>query len=328
MDTALRIALSSNSEDALKTIESTLESTSKTYRSNKNILSFRNISNGSNVYQETCPICGQGYLQTDEDIEEDTENLETIYSSQIITTPERRFISDTELNTFNEVSNNYMDYRNYIGDTGVYKVNHAYISDEALSVKWDNIIDRPNITYNEVEDLVTNTHSHINLDALDKLSIDTNTKEPLWNNEGWPYPKVASSNSLDRPYIRNTIIDNKSTGVVNDKAYVGDIYFQVDYNTDDIVSINIKYNRNKYYTLSIENILLELLDRIEAPVKKIINDEMIVDHEELDHLQGGSRGEYYHLTEDEYNTLRRMIIDYRNASYNPSEGGFPIKIVR
>ena len=308
---ALRNTLDNTSDDALTTIEETLEKTSKTYRANKNILSYKSKS-GINVYADTCPVCGKGYIITEEEEDEDTE--ETILATQITTTPERRFISDSDLEELDEISKTYMNINNYTGSNGFDKVNKAKEADVALSIEWENVSNRPNLDYTNVNDLINNSHSHSNKSALDKLSFDSDTNEPLWNNEEWPYPVTVNYHDLSGQYIRNIIINNKDVKVNNENLYIGDIYFKVDYNTDDIVNINIKYDRNKYYTLSVENIMLNILDQVESPIRRIVDESVIVNHEELYHLQGGDSGEYYHLTEDEYNTLQNIIREYKNRN--------------
>lgn len=327
----------STKEETLSELTSNLETNSSTFRNNKKILSYSTRGTGLSVYDKTCPLCGQNYLVNTEgtilsssNISDETEinDSSNISANRIITTPERMFISYSQLLNLESINNSYMKASDYTGN-GTKLINRSILANEALSIKWENIEDKPNIDYSSIETTISNSHNHSNYNILNYLGIDSNN-EPTWNNESWPYPTESKSLDLYEPHIRNVIVYDGSTPIVNKgDLNKGDILIEVDNNENYITSISIKYNnRNGFYSLKVEDIITTIIDQLESPVSNIVEQNMITDHEDMSNIQGGIDNEHYHLTLEEYKVLQRMILQYQSTQISYEDKGFPITIVR
>ena len=303
--------LQTSSDDALATLTQQLEDTSETFRSNKSVLSSYN-SSGMNIYPAVCPVCKQNYIVVSGE-EKDSED-ENISAYLVVQNPDRMFVTIEQLQSIDVIIEKYMNADDYTGD-GESKVNHAKLADIANSIEWENIENKPEFDLDGISDAIENVHSHENKDAIDKLDEDING-EPLWNGSEWPYPTIAQELPLEEQHFRNVIISENDPENLLDN---GDMWIQIDEHTNSISSFNVKFGRYQYYSLSLEDIIIAALDRITDPVKNIVSKMMITSHTELDDLDGGDSDaeEFYHLSKEEYLTLKEMISYYNSGKFGP-----------
>ena len=260
--------------------------------------------NGMNIHSaEDCPICGRPIYK--EAVEEEDIELELL-ASNVITDPNRRFISDEWLYILKEIYKFYMRADIYDSDkNGI--VDYSERAKEADSVDWNNIKYRPNIDADIIQKCIEYLHHHLNKESLDMLSHNPYTNNPMWNNEEWPYPKKATTITLQTMALRNFYIGATEPLESND----GDFWLQIDNNTNRIKSINIRKNSIEWYILDTNDLITLIANRI--------SDNIIDDHEELYNLQGGSYNQHYHLTKEEYLLLQEIIEQYKNPNIIPSE---------
>ena len=205
------------------------------------------LSASGNVYSKEDSFGSLGIIEREPEKEEENNRPdlpEYWLASKIITDPERRFISDEDLLLLNHFINNGMSKVVYDSnnDGMVDMANRSLVAD---SVRWDNIENRPNVTRQEIETAVAHVHVHRNGTDLNRLTIDSLTLLPLWNNEPWPLPDRARPSDLFRERLRNIIMDAGTP--VN--SVDGDIWFQLNDSERRIVNIHARKNGQWYRLL-------------------------------------------------------------------------------
>lgn len=299
-----------SSDEALATLTEQLEETSPTFKANKSTLSAAPIS-GMNVYPAVCPVCRQNYIIMTSDTESSSSNSDSnISANLIIQTPDRMFLSIEELQALQHIITSYMDVENYTND-GEEKVNFAKLSDSTKSISWENIEDKPNVDFTILPEVIEDSHTHENIESIDKLGEDSNNL-PTWDGSEWPYPTKEYEMPLDELHPRNIVISSNDPNL---QLNNGDIWIRIEDNK--FISLNVKYERSKYYSLSIEDILVSILDQVSTSVQNIVSDTIIENHEDYDDLQGGSKEnfEHYHLTYDEYVALQNIIQKFKDDKF-------------
>ena len=161
-------------------------------------------------------------------------------ASKVVTDPERRFVSDSKIaqieSNLTYLNDNNMSVAIYDPDAdGI--IDRANIANEALSILWDNIRNKPNMSNHDIEMAVSLMHSHTNIASLNKLTSNS-SGDPLWNNAPWPQPDKAKYSDLHRERIRNIIIDSSLPVSCID----GDIWIQINDVTKEITNLVVMKN--------------------------------------------------------------------------------------
>lgn len=222
--------------NALDSLINHLESNSSTFRKYRNRLDSKETE------------------QTEKsNIDNDQKDILVDY---IITTPEKRFISDTLLEKINSLIKTSMDKNIYDSDND----NIIDLSKRSLiseSVEWNNILNKPSLDINEINNSIKNTHFHKNIESLQLLgSLDENT--PIWNGKEWPYPTSSNIQPLNEFHNRNIYIDSEDP---KNSSNNGDIWFNIDFSTKSLISINIRID-NEWYKLDINELITSLINNV------------------------------------------------------------------
>ena len=143
-------------------------------------------------------------------------STERISANNVITTSTRQFVTQEEKNALTSMLNvitgtagKVMYKETYDKDIDG-KVDNAKIADSANSVLWENIIGKPELTGIEIEQSISESHTHDNKDILDKISYNEVTLNVEYDNT----PVINLSNYM----IKNTY-DADNDGVVDVALY-------------------------------------------------------------------------------------------------------------
>lgn len=184
------------------------------------------------------------------------KNQKDILAEYIISTPEKRFVNDALLEKINEVINTSMDKNIYDSDND----NIVDLSKKSLttdSIEWNNILHKPSLDMDKIDETIKLKHSHDNIESLQLLS-NSKANTPLWNNKEWPYPTSSKIQPLNEFHNRNIYIDSEDP---KELSKDGDIWFNINFSTKSLISINVRID-NEWYKLDINNLMTSLANNI------------------------------------------------------------------
>ena len=142
-------------------------------------------------------------------------NTVRVNANDVIVTATRQFVTQEEKNALN----NMLDALTGTAGRVMYKeaydrdsdgaVDFAEVAQSANSILWENIVGKPEISPNEIEESYTKVHTHDNKDDLDNLTYNSSTENLMYGD------KVAVNLS---DYMLKRVYDADGDGVI-DRAF-------------------------------------------------------------------------------------------------------------
>ena len=168
------------------------------------------IYEGSNVTGTTLPS-GNNINSSSGNVSSDR-----ISANNVIPTATRQFVTQEEKNALTSMLNALTGTAGKVMYKEAYdrdmdnKVDFAKQADIALSVLWENVVDKPDISGVEIDDTYNKAHEHSNKEVLDNITYNEVTSNLEYNNT----PVVKLDN-----YMSKNDYDKDDDGIVDTALY-------------------------------------------------------------------------------------------------------------